>query len=84
MDEQITSDKFKLWGKWFWIGMVISFFDVFTGLIFGIALIFEKDRRREGLVVILFALTCFVLKYFVLAPWLKDAGYLPGYTVLNK
>jgi hypothetical protein len=79
MEEQIVSDKFKLWKKWFWIGMVIGFFDLLTGLIFGIALISEKEHRREGMIIILFTLTCFVLKNFVIFPWLMNAGYLPQY-----
>lgn len=79
MEEKIVSDKFKLWEKWFWVGIAIGFFDLLAGLIFGIALVCEKEHRREGMIIILFALIFFLLKNFVIFPWLVKVGYVPHY-----
>ena len=84
MEEKIVSDKFKLWKKWFWIGLVVGFFNLMAGLIFGIALVSEKEHRREGTIVILFALICFVLIGFALAPWMRNMGYLPHYQLIKS
>ena len=83
MEKQNVSDKFNLWKKWFWIGMVIGFFDLLTGLVFGIALVSEKEHRKEGITIIIFSLICFLLKNFVIAPWLIKAGYVPEYRLMN-
>jgi ABC-type transport system involved in cytochrome c biogenesis permease subunit len=47
-----AEDKFKLGKKWFWIGIVTAFLNIIAGLVYGIALTFEKEHRREGLVII--------------------------------
>ena len=60
MDEQIfsttTDTRFKLWSKWFWIGIVVSIPSVVAGLVYGIALVLEKSRRKEGIIIIAFAI----------------------------
>ena len=82
METQNVSDKFKLWKKWFWIGMIIAFFNLLAGLIFGIALVPEKEHRKEGAIIIAFALLWFVLGTFVIFPLIVKAGHLPQYKIM--
>ncbi len=72
MDEQfspISIDKFKLWEKWFWIGIVVAVFNVVGGLIYGIALLTEKKHRKEGLTIIIFSIIWGAVKLLVIVPW---------------
>ena len=46
------SDKFKLFGKWFWIGVVVAFLNSLAGLIYGVALVLEPEHRKEGAILI--------------------------------
>jgi len=50
------ADKFKLWGKWFWVGVIIALLNSTAGLVFGIALLTEKKYRREGWIIVLIGL----------------------------
>jgi hypothetical protein len=79
--EQVINDKFKLLGKWFWIGIIIGFLNPVAGVIFGLALAFEKEHRKEGTIITLFALACFTLRYSLYI-WLANSGYLPQQTNL--
>jgi len=76
MNEQIlidqTIDKFKLGKKWFWIGIVVAFIHALAGLIYGITLVLEKDHRREGIIIIAFAIAWALFSYFVVGPWLLN------------
>lgn len=70
--EMISVDKFKLGKKWFWIGIVIAFIHALAGLIYGIVLLLEKNHRREGIIIVAFAIAWALLSYFVVGPWLLD------------
>lgn len=43
---------FALWGKWFWIGVIGATLNPLIGLIFGIGLMTEEDRKKEGIIII--------------------------------
>ncbi len=45
-------DKFKLWEKWFWVGIIVALLNSTAGLVFGIALLTEKKYRREGWIIV--------------------------------
>ena len=83
MDIQIpasqTTDKFQLWGKWFWIGIVMSFLNAAAGLIYGIALAIEKDHRKEGLIIIGWAIVWTLIVFLLIGPLLVKSGYLLKY-----
>jgi len=83
MVEQIISDsRFQFGKKWFWIGMVVAL-NLMPGLIFGIALMTEKERRKEGTVIAIFAIAWFIFAAFVLGPWLQRKGILPKYRLFR-
>lgn len=46
------ADKFKLWEKWFWVGIIVVLLNSTAGLVFGIALLTEKKYRREGWIIV--------------------------------
>lgn len=71
-------DKFFMYKKWFWIGIVVAIMNGAAGLIYGIALVVEPEHRKEGIVVILWAFIAFGLTY-MLAAWLQSQGYLPTF-----
>lgn len=77
MNDQIVSkDKFKLWKKWFWIGIVVSILNLIGGLVYGIALAIEKEHRREGLIIIAFVIIWASLIFFLVNPWIVRSGLL--------
>ena len=83
MVEQIISDsRFQFGKKWFWIGMVVAL-NLMPGLVFGIALMTEKERRKEGAVIAVFAVVWFIFAVFVLGPWLTKKGILPKYKLFK-
>ena len=65
-----VADRFKIGRKWFGIGIVVAFFNAAAGLIFGIALVVEKEHRREGLILIVFSVVWALILYFGIIPWL--------------
>lgn len=67
-------DNFKLYKKWFWVGIAIGFLNVLGGLIYGIALLMEPDHRREGLVIIAWSVLSFILWAYVILPALPEFG----------
>lgn len=79
----LATDRFKLGKKWFWIGMVVALFSVAAGLLFGIALLTEKDHRKEGLIIVIFALVWAAVSMFVIAPLLIKSGFLSNYTLMK-
>ena len=79
-----SGDKFGFGKKWFWIGIIVSFFHFAAGLIYGLALIFEKDRRKEGLIIMVFAVIWFLLNFFIIGPWLVKSGFLPKFQLIIK
>lgn len=65
-------DKFKLYKKWFWIGIAVGFFSTIAGLVYGIALMIESEHRKEGFIVILWSF----ISFSILASILKSMGVL--------
>ena len=57
--------------------------NLMPGLIFGIALMTEKERRKEGAVIAIFAIAWFIFATFVLGPWLQRKGILPKYRLFR-
>jgi uncharacterized membrane protein (UPF0136 family) len=86
MEQQIISqqiDKFKFGKKWFWLGIVISFFNVFAGLIYGIALVVEKDHRKEGIIIAAWAVVWALIGFFVIGPLLIKSGIMPKFQMVR-
>ncbi len=48
----MENNKFRLWGKWFWIGVVIGFLNAIAGVVYSVALIVEPENRKTGLVLL--------------------------------
>ncbi len=69
-------DKFKLGKKWFWIGIIISFLNGIAGLIYGIALMTELEHKKEGGIIIVWAIFSIILAVFITS-YLQSLGYLP-------
>ncbi len=69
--------------KWFWIGIVVSLLNIVGGLVYGIALAIEKDHRKEGLIIIVFAIVWAVAGYFFIGPLLIKFGLVPKYTLMR-
>ena len=67
-------DKFKLYKKWFWIGIAIGFLNVFAGVIYSVAMITEPEHRKEGLIILVWTLAIFLLAVFLLGPLARIAG----------
>jgi len=65
-------DKFKFPKKWFWIGAIISCLNLFAGLIYGIALIVEKEHRREGIALIVLSIIAISIIAFFVVPLLSQ------------
>jgi len=84
-DEQMGQvlGKFKLGGKWFWIGIVMSFFNIAAGLVYGIALTVEKSYRKEGLIIIAFAIVWALVGFFLIGPWLLKLGVVPKFQIIR-
>lgn len=84
MIEQIISNsRFALGKKWFWIGIVVSLLSVVGGLVYGIALAIEKNYRKEGLIIVIFALVWAAVSLFVIAPLLVKSGFLSNYILMR-
>lgn len=45
-------DKFKLYKKWFWIGIIVGFLNFVAGIIYGFALVGEPEHRKEGWIIV--------------------------------
>lgn len=71
-------DKFLLYKKWFWIGVVIAFLNGVAGLVYGIALALEPEHRKEGAMIITWSIIAFGLTY-LLAAWLQSKGIIPTF-----
>lgn len=69
-------EKFGLGKKWFWIGIVCGFHIGF-GLIYGIALAFEKKFRKEVMIIITWTIVWFVFQSQFLVPFLQTRGLYP-------
>lgn len=49
-------DKFALFHKWFWVGMVVATVGGLGGLVFGLTLLAEREHRKEGAIVTIWSL----------------------------
>jgi len=76
-------DKFQLGKKWFWIGIVVATLNVFGGLIYGLVLVFEKTHRKEGLIIVCWAIAWALIGFFILGPWLVKSGLMPKFQVVR-
>jgi hypothetical protein len=78
MSEQLFSNEcFALGNKWFWAVLAASLFSLAAGLILGISLLTEKNRRKEGIIIVVFAIVCYLAKNLWLYPWLMSSGVMP-------
>ena len=75
-------EKFKLGKKWFWIGIVLGFSPVF-GIIYGAALLFERNYRKEGSIIVLWAIVWFTVTSVLIVPWLRAKGIFPSQECLR-
>ncbi|MEK7654327.1 MAG: hypothetical protein AAB345_03570 [Patescibacteria group bacterium] len=66
-------DHFKLYGKWFWIGVVVAFLNSIAGLVYSIALIVEKPHRKEGLILLGWTLLVMVVMTILFSAWYPKA-----------
>ncbi|MDP3052949.1 MAG: hypothetical protein Q8N22_03300 [bacterium] len=71
-------DRFKLYKKWFWIGLAVGFINPILGLVYGIALVVEKDHRKEGIIIIIWTIVWTISTYYGII-WLANNGYLPTF-----
>ncbi len=63
-------DNFKLYKKWFWVGVAIGFFNVLAGIVYGIALLIEPEHRKEGLIIVAWSALVFALMVKIVLPLL--------------
>ncbi|MBU6141932.1 hypothetical protein KGO95_02315 [Patescibacteria group bacterium] len=49
-------DKFTLFHKWFWVGLLVATIGGFSGIIFGLALLAEPEHRKEGWILTIWSL----------------------------
>lgn len=70
LSQNLLIDKFKLGKKWFWIGIVISIFNAAAGLIYGISLTIEREHRKEGVIIIVWAITWALIVFFIISPYI--------------
>jgi di/tricarboxylate transporter len=78
-----TVDKFKLGKKWFWVGIVVSTLNIVAGLVYGITLVIEKDHRKEGLIIMAWAIFWALISFFVIGPYLVKSGLLPKFQIIQ-
>ena len=57
-------DKFKLYKKWFWIGLAVGILNPILGFVYGIALVVEKDHRKEGIIIIIWTILWTIINYY--------------------
>lgn len=74
LPQNLPIDKFKLGKKWFWLGIVISVFNAVAGLVYGVSLAIEKEHRKEGLIIIAWAIIWAFILFFIIFPYLAESG----------
>jgi len=75
-------DRFKLGKKWFWIGFVVCLNPV-LGLVYSIALLVEKDHRKEGTILLIWTIVWAIISY-CLSFYLAKTGILPKYRLESR
>lgn len=50
----------NIFKKWFWLGATISILNGAAGLLMGLALMTESDKRKQGIAVIIWAILFFL------------------------
>lgn len=68
-----NQDKFGLYKKWFWIGVVVAFLNSIAGIVYSVALLVEKEHRKEGLILLGWTLLVMVVMTIVFANWYPSA-----------
>lgn len=58
-------DKFKLYKKWFWIGIIVGFLNFIAGLIYGFAMVAEREHRKEGWIVVVWSVVSLLFTYWL-------------------
>ena len=79
----LASDKFQLGKKWFWIGIAMGFFNIAAGLVYGISLVIEKERRQEGLIIIGWTIVWALIGFFLIGPYLVKSGMIPKFQMIR-
>ncbi len=62
--------------KWFWVGIVIGTISVLAGIIYGVALVKEKNYRKEGWKIVIWSILWMILLLMFVPMFVKN-GYLP-------
>lgn len=63
--------------KLFWVGILFCFISPpVPGIVYGIALATDKESRRDGLIVLTWAIVWYAITFAAVA-WLVAHGYLP-------
>lgn len=64
-------DNFKLWKKWFWIGIIVGSLNSIAGFVYSIAMIVEPEHRKEGLIILGWTVLSFILLLLIVGPTLQ-------------
>ena len=64
-------DKFKLYKKWFWVGVAVGFLNLVAGLIYAAALMTAPEHRKEGIIILIWTLAVFTILALTLGPALQ-------------
>jgi len=64
--------------KWFWMGIAVALISPVAGLILAISFWTEPELKKQGKIILIFAIIWGILFIF-LTNWLVKQGYLPNY-----
>ena len=69
--------------KWFWVGIGVSFFcmtpylSALSGIFYGAVLAKEQDHRKEGIIIIIFAIAWILISALFIIPGVFRLGLVP-------
>ena len=63
--------------KWFWIGIIIATMNWVAGLVYGIALLREKDYKKEAWKIIFWSIVRAMIAYIIYIWLLKRGVVIP-------